>query len=123
MHKEDCPTTSAPAVLGTVQRGATPTLTRAASHPELFPSYEWFHNRLLDQKWTDCQSVHSRALKAIHSLFGSANNRLVFVEAGIEQHGNASSSMKGRDQIVIQSVFIASHGLQTTGVVYVIHRA
>src|ERR1700733_8348067 len=120
MRKEDGPTRPAPAIPETAQREAMSTSICAASHPERLPSYDRVRNRLLDQKRTDCQSVHSRASKAIYSFFGRANDRLVFVEAGVQKYGYSGGSMKSRNEIVIQRVFITSNGLQAARVVNVI---
>ena len=55
-------------------------------------------------------------------LFRRVDDRLILVEARVENHGDSGLSMEGRDQVVVQRILFTRHGLQTAGVVDVIHR-
>src|SRR5690242_7387297 len=76
--------------------------------------------RLHHYKRTDCQYIHASPLEAIDGFFGRANDGFVLIETGVENYRDASPSMKGGDQIVVQRIFLASHGLQTSGVIHMI---
>src|ERR1051326_7232147 len=79
--------------------------------------------RLRHHKGTDCQYIHASPLEAIDGFFGSANDGFILVETGVENYRDASPSMKGRYQIVVQRILLASHSLQTSGAIHMIDGA
>jgi len=60
------------------------------------------------------QNVHFRAPETIDCLFGSINNRLILIKAGIQNHPNAGVSLKLADQFMVQRVTALVHALETT---------
>src|SRR5437868_9980941 len=66
------------------------------------------------------QRVHSRPHEAIHRLLGAADDRLVLVEAGVQDHGDAGAVAEAGDQVVVERVLVAADGLEAAGVVDVV---
>ena len=65
-----------------------------------------------DEVWADRQHVHACAFEAIDRFGRSADDRLILVEAGIQNDGNSRPALEGPYQIVVQRVFLAADGLQ-----------
>ncbi len=61
--------------------------------------------------------------KQSYGLIRSADDRLIFVEAGVQNHGNSGFAVKSGNQIVVQRIFFAGHSLQAARVVDVVHCA
>jgi len=63
------------------------------------------------------QHIHFRAQEAIQGLLRPADHRLVFVERGVENHGNAGQEAERFDDRVVPWVIGALDGLQPAGAV------
>ena len=57
-------------------------------------SYQNSVSVLLYQERADGQNVHAGALEAVDGFFGRADDGLVLVKAGVEDHGNSGLAMK-----------------------------
>jgi len=52
-----------------------------------------------------------------------ADNWFIFVEAGIQEHGNSGFALEGANQFVVERILLGADALQTAGVIDVIHGA
>src|SRR5437667_12509937 len=74
--------------------------------------------RTYDHGITDDDGVHAGAEKTGQSLSGRIHDRLIFIEARVEQDGNACDLFEFDDQPVIKGVLSFAHGLQSAGAVH-----
>src|SRR4030095_6836688 len=79
--------------------------------------------RLQRHEWADGQHVHFGPPEAVNGFFGLADNRFVFVKAGIEHDRDAGFALECFDQVVVERIFLARHSLQPTCVINMIHSA
>src|SRR3979411_3284923 len=61
---------------------------------------------------TDRPHIHLGALETIDSFLGLADDWLILIEAGVENHRNTRLPLESLNQIVVERVLLASHGLQ-----------
>src|SRR5271155_3847320 len=65
------------------------------------------HNNIADH-----QRIHLRAQKAVERLLRLTDDRLVFVERGVEHHRHASEVPEAFDEAIVARVGVATDGLQ-----------
>src|SRR5580700_4720168 len=58
--------------------------------------------RLACDKWPDGEHVHLRSLEAIDRLLRGAHDRLILVEARVQNHRDAGLSAESPNQIVVK---------------------
>src|SRR5213080_1514079 len=78
---------------------------------------------LADQIRADGKHVHASALEAVDGVTGCAHNRLIFVEAGVQDYRNTCFALASLDSIVVERIFVSADALQATGIVHVVHCA
>src|SRR5208337_249306 len=79
--------------------------------------------RLAREKGPDRQHIHLGSLETIDGFLRRAHDRLVLVETRVQDHRSPGFPAKGLDQIVIERVLFPRHGLQSPGVIDVVHGA
>ena len=76
---------------------------------------------LLTKKRSDHKYVHLRPEKTFDGLRRLTHDRLVLVEARVENDGDPGLLLEHLDQIVIQRILLACDRLQPTRIVHVVH--
>src|SRR6476620_5355173 len=61
--------------------------------------------------------IHSRTKKTVESLFGRIDDRLVLVEARIENYRNSSQSSECGDELVVPRICFRAHGLKAAAAI------
>src|ERR1039458_7939130 len=79
--------------------------------------------RLAREKRANGQHIHLGSLEAVDRLLWCAYNRLILVEARVQDHRDPGFPAKRLDQIVVQRILFSRHGLQSASVVHVVHGA
>src|SRR5437763_13483323 len=75
------------------------------------------------QERPDRNRIHTSPLETVDRFFRFADDRFVFVEAGIKKDRDARLSLECADQVVVKRVLVPGHALQSSSIIHVIDRA
>src|SRR5207249_6330965 len=78
--------------------------------------------QLFYKKAADGQHVHFCSQETVDALFGCADDRLVFIERGVEQHRNTGKLFELLDQFPVKGILVAADGLKPARPVHVCRR-